>query len=60
MNGNVSEWVEDCVNNNCGMHELRGGSWFANPREVMSAYPDNERIDAHDIAEGFRVARVLP
>jgi formylglycine-generating enzyme required for sulfatase activity len=60
MNGNVSEWLEDCVNNNCGIRQIRGGSWFTNPRTVMSAYPNSENIEARDMAEGFRVVRVLP
>ena len=60
MNGNVSEWVEDCAKTSCGLHQLYGGSWFSTPLKMRSASNGEDNIDGRDIAEGFRVARGLP
>jgi formylglycine-generating enzyme required for sulfatase activity len=60
MNGNVSEWVEDCAKTSCGLHQLYGGSWFATPLNVRTASNGEDNIDGRDLAEGFRVARTLP
>jgi formylglycine-generating enzyme required for sulfatase activity len=53
IDGNVSEWVQDCwhdsylraprdggawVNPGCGVHVVRGGSWGSSPDQVRSAY----------------------
>lgn len=60
MSSNVSEWVEDCVKKNCGLHQLKGGSWFVAPLKARPASTSEDSMDARDMAEGFRVARVLP
>jgi len=74
MHGNVSEWVQDCGNEDyfgapvdgsawesgvCFRRVLRGGSWFNFPRFLRSA--SRERISAGDRGNnlGFRVARTL-
>jgi len=74
MEGNVSEWVEDCwhdnyvraprdsaawVNPGCERRVIRGGSWGSDPDQVRSAF----RIAAPPVTRsarvGFRVARDL-
>ncbi len=74
MHGNVREWVQDCWNGyyhgaptdgsawesgDCSRRVLRGGSWFASPRNLRSA--DRFRITATDWSSdlGFRVARTI-
>jgi formylglycine-generating enzyme required for sulfatase activity len=60
MNGNVCEWTEDCVNDNCGVRVIRGGSWFYDPLSVRTAYRSGDGVNARDFDDGFRVARALP
>jgi formylglycine-generating enzyme required for sulfatase activity len=74
MEGNASEWVEDCwhdnyvraprdsaawVNPGCERRVIRGGSWGSDPDQVRSAF----RIAAPPVTRsarvGFRVARDL-
>ena len=75
MLGNVSEWVQDCWNDNyssapsdggswtsgeCGYRVVRGGSWKSYPPNVRAA-----RRLWFDLGDrihfvGFRVARTLP
>ena len=72
--GNVWEWVEDCRNDSyagapadgrawtsgeCGMRELRGGSWFNNPRYLRSARRGRNDAGYRSNDLGFRVARTL-
>lgn len=60
MSGNVCEWTEGCVNENCDVRILRGGSWFYDPLSVSTTYRIGDGVDARDIDDGFRVARALP
>jgi formylglycine-generating enzyme required for sulfatase activity len=74
MEGNVSEWVEDCwhdnyvraprdstawVNPGCERRVVRGGSWGSDPDQVRSAYRTAARADMRSARVGFRVARDL-
>ncbi|MGA9341177.1 MAG: SUMF1/EgtB/PvdO family nonheme iron enzyme [Rhodanobacteraceae bacterium] len=74
MNGNVSEWVQDCwhdnyiraphssaawVNPGCGLHVIRGGSWGSDPDQVRSAFRLAAATNARSARVGFRVARDL-
>jgi len=74
MEGNVSEWVEDCwhdnytraprdssawVNPGCERRVVRGGSWGSDPDQVRSAFRIAARADTRSARVGFRVARDL-
>ena len=75
MVGLVSEWVEDCGNNNyegaptdgsawltgdCSRRILRGGSWYNDDeRTLVPSYRFSKTIDARQPERGFRVARTL-
>ncbi|WP_306581880.1 formylglycine-generating enzyme family protein [Dokdonella sp.] len=74
MDGNVSEWVEDCwhdnytraprdssawVNPGCERHVVRGGSWGSDPLQVRSAFRTSAPAEARNARVGFRVARDL-
>lgn len=74
MDGNVSEWVEDCwhdnyiraprdstawVNPGCRLHVVRGGSWGSDPDQVRSAFRVSAAADTRSARVGFRVARDL-
>jgi formylglycine-generating enzyme required for sulfatase activity len=74
MEGNVSEWVEDCwhdnyvraprdsaawVNPGCEYRVVRGGSWGSDPDQVRSAFRIAARTDMRSARIGFRVARDL-
>lgn len=74
MEGNVSEWVEDCwhdnyvraprdskawVNPGCERHVVRGGSWGSDPDQVRSAFRLAATSEARSARVGFRVARDL-
>ena len=74
MLGNVWEWVDDCWNDSyagapsdggawttgdCDRRVLRGGSWYEDPRDVLSAHRDGHWTDDRDGNGGFRVARTL-
>jgi len=74
MEGNVSEWVEDCwhdnyvraprdsgawVNPGCERRVVRGGSWGSDPDQVRSAFRIAARTDMRSARVGFRVARDL-
>ena len=60
MHGNVCEWTDDCINDNCGIRVVRGGSWYYDPPSVSSTYRGGDSIEARDFDDGFRVARTLP
>lgn len=60
MHGNVCEWTDECVNDNCGRREIRGGSWFYAPIAVSSTFHSADSVGARDLDDGFRVARTLP
>lgn len=60
MNGNVCEWTEGCVNDNCSVRVMRGGSWFYDPLSVRTTYRSGDSVNARDFDDGFRVARTLP
>jgi formylglycine-generating enzyme required for sulfatase activity len=74
IDGNVSEWVEDCwhdnylrapkdgsawVNPGCERRNIRGGSWASAPEQARSAFRVNAAPDASNARVGFRVARGL-
>jgi formylglycine-generating enzyme required for sulfatase activity len=74
MEGNVSEWVEDCwhdnyvrapresnawVNPGCERRVVRGGSWGSDPNQVRSAFRIAAAPDTRSARVGFRVARDL-
>ncbi|HRQ64508.1 MAG TPA: SUMF1/EgtB/PvdO family nonheme iron enzyme [Xanthomonadaceae bacterium] len=74
MNGNVTEWVEDCwhdtfvrapadgrawVNPGCDRRVLRGASWASAPDQARSAFRINAPADTRGARVGFRVAREL-
>jgi formylglycine-generating enzyme required for sulfatase activity len=74
MEGNVSEWVEDCwhdnyvrapresnawVNPGCDRRVVRGGSWGSDPDQVRSAFRIAASADTRSARVGFRVARDL-
>ena len=74
MEGNVSEWVEDCwhdnyvraprdsaawVNPGCLKRVVRGGSWGSDPDQVRSAFRVGAAADTRSARVGFRIARDL-
>jgi formylglycine-generating enzyme required for sulfatase activity len=74
INGNVSEWVQDCWHDNyirapndgsawlnpgCRAHVVRGGSWGSSPDQVNSAYRQGTNGDVRSARVGFRVIREL-
>ncbi|MFC5435394.1 SUMF1/EgtB/PvdO family nonheme iron enzyme [Rhodanobacter umsongensis] len=74
INGNVSEWVQDCWHDNyirapndgsawlnpgCRAHVVRGGSWGSSPDQVNSAYRQGANGDVRSGRVGFRVVREL-
>ncbi|MEO8999821.1 MAG: SUMF1/EgtB/PvdO family nonheme iron enzyme [Rhodanobacter sp.] len=74
INGNVSEWAQDCwhdsylrapvdgsawLNPGCRAHVVRGGSWGSSPEQVNSAYRQGANGDARSGRVGFRVVREL-
>jgi formylglycine-generating enzyme required for sulfatase activity len=74
IDGNVSEWVQDCwhdsylraprdgsawVNPGCGVRVVRGGSWGSSPSQVRSAYRQGADASVRSGRVGFRVLREL-
>ena len=74
IDGNVSEWVQDCwhesyvrsptdgsawLNPGCKAHVVRGGSWGSSPDQVNSAYRQGTNGDVRSGRVGFRVIREL-
>ncbi|WP_445146910.1 SUMF1/EgtB/PvdO family nonheme iron enzyme [Dyella sp. Tek66A03] len=74
INGNVSEWVQDCwhdsylraprdggawVNPGCNVRVVRGGSWGSSPEQVRSAYRQGADAGVRSGRVGFRVLREL-
>ena len=74
INGNVSEWVQDCwhdnyiraprdgsawINPGCGTRVIRGGSWGSSPEQVSSAYRQGADASVRSGRVGFRVLREL-
>jgi formylglycine-generating enzyme required for sulfatase activity len=75
INGNASEWVEDCWHENyarapsdgsawtsagdCSRRVVRGGSWGNEPADLRSATRWGVDLGDHASSIGFRVARVL-
>ena len=74
VHGNVSEWTEDCWNDNyrgapadgsawtsgdCNRRVLRGGSWGYNPKDLRAAYREGATLGFRNFNFGFRVVRVL-
>jgi formylglycine-generating enzyme required for sulfatase activity len=74
MDGNVSQWVEDCWHDNytrapadsrawmnpgCASHVVRGGSWGSAPDQVRSAFRIAAPTDTRSARVGMRVARDL-
>jgi formylglycine-generating enzyme required for sulfatase activity len=75
MVGLVSEWVEDCGNNNyenaptdgsawltgdCSRRVERGGSWYDDENYLGPTYRYSKNVDARQEDRGFRVARSFP
>ena len=74
LNGNASEWVEDCwhdsyaraprdgsawVNPGCTERVIRGASWASSPEQARSAFRIRAPADTVSARVGFRVARDL-
>ena len=74
IDGNVSEWVQDCwhesyvrspndgsawLNPGCSAHVVRGGSWGSSPDQVNSAYRQGTDGSVRSGRIGFRVVREL-
>lgn len=74
LEGNVSEWVEDCwhddylrapdstaawVNPGCELRVVRGGSWGSGQEQVRSAWRGAALVESSGGRVGFRVARDL-
>lgn len=74
IDGNVSEWVQDCwhdsylraprdgaawVNPGCGIRVVRGGSWGSSPDQVRSAYRQGADATVRSGRVGFRILREL-
>ncbi|GLQ95125.1 SUMF1/EgtB/PvdO family nonheme iron enzyme [Dyella acidisoli] len=74
MDGNVSEWTEDCwhdnyvrapvdgsawVNPGCGTRVIRGGSWGSSPEQANSAYRQGADASIRSGRVGFRIVREL-
>jgi formylglycine-generating enzyme required for sulfatase activity len=64
MNGNVSEWVEDCAHDgdkDCShtsnTRVVRGGAWHGSTRSMRSTSRTTAVLDYFDNRIGFRVAR---
>ncbi len=74
INGNVSEWVQDCwhdsyaraprdgkawVNPGCKERVVRGASWASSPLQARAAFRTRALVDTVSARVGFRVARDL-
>ena len=75
MHGNVTEWVEDCWNENyeyapvdgqawlespdCSVRVARGGSWFNPAAYLRSAFRNGMETHRRNTHVGFRVARTI-
>lgn len=74
MDGNVSEWVEDCwhdnylrapdspiawVNPGCELRVIRGGSWGSGREQVRSAWRGSAVANSSGARVGFRIVREL-
>jgi len=74
IDGNVSDWVEDCwhenytrapsdsrawMNPGCSEHVVRGGSWGSSPDQSRSAFRLAAPADTRSARVGVRVARDL-
>lgn len=74
IDGNVSEWVQDCWHDNyvrapldggawlnpgCSVRVVRGGSWGSSPEQVRSAYRQGADGNVRSGRVGFRVLREL-
>ena len=75
VHGNVSEWVQDCWDENyvgapsdgrareigdCSRQVMRGGSWGSAPRFLRSTYRGRNAAGNRGYGLGFRIARSLP
>ena len=60
MSGNVLEWMEDCLEEDCGKHARRGGSWLNSQQSMRAAsFGWNDTVRRFYYL-GFRLARTLP
>jgi formylglycine-generating enzyme required for sulfatase activity len=72
MHGNVSEWTQDCWNDNysgapihggawvvgdCSRRVVRGGAWSSTPHDLRSTYRNRDYFTLRYSYNGFRVAR---
>ena len=60
MVGNVSEWMSDCWEGDCGRRVLRGGSWFSGAERLRSGARNGPSAGFRHYDIGFRVSRTLP
>ena len=74
MLGNVFQWTQDCwqagndqppsdgsarMQGDCNEHELRGGSWFSNPKLVTASHRNRFATDYRTSSVGFRLVRMV-
>lgn len=74
IDGNLSEWVDDCwhdnyiraprsssawINPGCERRVIRGGSWGSAPSQIRSAYRLGVSAETRSARVGFRVMREL-
>jgi formylglycine-generating enzyme required for sulfatase activity/class 3 adenylate cyclase len=74
VHGNVSEWVEDCWNDNyrgapsdgsawmsgdCKRRVMRDGAWGYSPKDLRAAAREGVTLTFRNFTAGFRVVKVL-
>jgi len=59
MVGNLYEWLEDCLDGDCGRRVLRGGSWFFSTEFQRPGARGGNRADLRRVHLGIRVSRTL-
>ena len=59
MVGNLLEWVEDCVEGDCGRRVKRGGSWLQDAEHQRSGARFGSHAGYRLFDDGFRVSRTL-